>query len=1078
MMLQKFGFRESRYERPQDEWICGRLAEGKPCELGPDLHGCCRVTTVCQPRLEADRWQCRRSPYAGGPCEAGPLPDGQCCIPLERCVPRRSLRATRKRVTLAAIALMVGLIAFFLGGEGGRHFMMPGKLSSHHAGLTDCSTCHSGAQPGRVDLLHRLFTAVEPRQNSSLCVTCHIMGAEPFTPHTHAVEDLKQRAEKLRIASKNWPPESLFQRITFPGSAKSRGADVEIQCATCHKEHQGVFSNLKAVSNQRCQTCHVSRFDAFADSHPPFVQFPYRRRPRIIFDHQSHMTKHFPEAQKAAVPGQVAPDSCADCHQLGVRQRLMVVKPFAIMCSGCHNGDLTGATQVSGPKGIDLLAVPGLDVATLNSRGLDIGAWPAKSEAGLTPFMRLLLEANGENVASGVTGLDLLDLRKASDEDLAKVVTLAWAVKRLFNWLETSNPPTSKLLADPRSGKPIDHLQTALLTGGISHDVIAAGNREWFMEHLQDDLQRHDRGERTSGFKPATAPAADLQKPPPSGPDSRSAASATKPANTDVLAPGGGAKTDKTDILSFDKSDILAPGKSDDILAPNKDNEILSNNKKDDILAPKNQDDILGSGESGAGADTLSKVVDENASKKSSSPEEPSAGKSTVATPAPFDPEAWAQAGGWYRQDFTIRYRPTGHADQFLQTWLDFAGRAYGVGSRSGLAPVFATLSSKDAIGRCTKCHSVDDQAGAKIVNWDAFDPNAIKNRFTNYSHKPHIELGGAKTCVKCHELRTTEDDFLKTYGAGDPLGYTPNFKFLDKAVCASCHSQQTAWQNCTLCHGYHVPDAASVAPGPVLPAVLGGLAVPSWLEPDASARREGAELNTLPQVTSGPAPAAARAAEPPTVTADEPSAKPAAVNSNNTSARPDASETSSNNLTLVTPEKPAAASADKQAAAPPQESAALDTNPTSLDGFLRRGHERAIRGDFGLARQDFDEVLRRDPNNAAALNDRCWVSALLDEVRDALKDCDASLQAAPNYPEALDSRGMVNLKLGYYRRAIADYNAALTQFRGPKRAGALFGRGIAKRRIGNAAGAKSDIDAAKVYNPAIASEFSGYGIQ
>jgi hypothetical protein len=90
---------------------------------------------------------------------------------------------------MAAVALVVGILAVFLGGEGGRHFMMPGKLSSHHAGLTDCSTCHSGAQQGKVDLLHRLMTAVEPRQNSNLCLTCHVMGAEPFSPHTHSVED-------------------------------------------------------------------------------------------------------------------------------------------------------------------------------------------------------------------------------------------------------------------------------------------------------------------------------------------------------------------------------------------------------------------------------------------------------------------------------------------------------------------------------------------------------------------------------------------------------------------------------------------------------------------------------------------------------------------------------------------------------------------------------------------------------------------------------------------------------------------------------------------------------------------------
>ena len=63
--------------------------------------------------------------------------------------------------------------------------------------VTDCSTCHAGARSGQIDLLHRLVTKVEPRQNSNLCVTCHTMGTEPFAPHTHPVDDLKRYTEAL-----------------------------------------------------------------------------------------------------------------------------------------------------------------------------------------------------------------------------------------------------------------------------------------------------------------------------------------------------------------------------------------------------------------------------------------------------------------------------------------------------------------------------------------------------------------------------------------------------------------------------------------------------------------------------------------------------------------------------------------------------------------------------------------------------------------------------------------------------------------------------------------------------------------
>jgi hypothetical protein len=1076
IVLQKFGFRESKYERPQDAWVCGHLADGNPCDLGPGLEGRCRVTTVCQPRLENERWQCRRSAIAGGPCQPGPLPDGQCCMTLERCVPRPSLRTKRKRSAFAAAALMVGILAFVMGGKTGHQFMMPGKLSSHHAGLTDCSTCHAGGRSGQVDLLHRLFTAVEPRQNSNLCVTCHVMGGDPFTPHTHTVEDLRRLAESLRRDSQNGPPESLEQRIAFPAAARLPAVETEIHCATCHKEHQGVFADLKSVSNQRCQTCHVSKYGSFSDSHPQFAKYPYQRRPRVIFDHQTHMTKYFPDAVKAAIAGQVAPDSCYDCHQPGVRKKYMEVKSSATMCLGCHNGDITGATQVSGPKGVDVITVPGLDLATLNEHGIDIGGWPKESEAVLTPFMRLLLVSNGEDVVSAVAGLNLLDLSKASEQELAGVAKLTWAVKHLFNQLETTNPATASVLAGDDSAKQINRLQIAPLTGGMSHDVIVAGSHEWFPD-LQDDLQRHDRGDPTRDFKPSVKTAANAEKPSlPSVGNGNAIATTKTPgaaSSSDILAPGGN-----------NKDDILAPGNKDEILAPNSKDAILAPNSKDDILSGDKPDasNIL----SGGGGETVlggaaPKSVDTNTSV--------GAKKSADARPAPFDPEVWGASGGWYREDFTIRYRPTGHADRFLQSWLDFAGRSY---RTDQLTPIFDELASRNAVGRCTKCHSVDDQAGAKIVNWLPFDPDTILNRFTNYSHKPHIELVGTEGCAKCHELQQTESQFLKTYERGDPANYTPNFKHQDKSVCTACHSRQAEWENCTLCHGYHVGEVNSSSPVPLLPVTFGqptasaaGTAM-APLDLDADARHDyvmAENVGTRPAwdgfIANHPSGhyhdmAVQQIAKLSPAAPD----KPATATPDSSAPVADKPATGTlGSFPPTTPDKSETVTPDNSASPALAKSVNADVGePTDPTGFYRRGQQRAVRGDFELAIQDFSEVIRRDPSNAGALNDRCWVQAMLDEVQAALKDCDASLRAKPNYAEALDSRGLVNLKLGLYKKAIADYTSALLY--NPTRASALYGRGIAKRRGGNVAAAKSDIDAAKRVKPTIADEFASYGIR
>lgn len=978
ILLQKFGFKESRYERPQDMWVCGHLAAGKPCALGPDLNGLCRVTTVCRPRLEKDRWKCLRSAAAGGPCQAGPLPDGQCCMTLEPCEPRRSLRALRKRVTLLAMAFVVGILAFALAGEGAQHLLMPGKLSSPHAGATECTTCHAGARSGQVDLLHRLVTKVEPRENANLCLTCHAMGSDAFTPHTHPVENLKRLTETLRLDPlSSARSESLTQRIVFSGVSASANGVSDIYCATCHKEHRGVFADLRTVSNERCQSCHVSRFGSFADSHPEFRQHPYYRRPRIMFSHQNHRPKYFlPENLKITNPGQERRD-CTDCHRPGTGQKYMAVKSYASMCGGCHEDDITGKNRISGPKGIDVIAVPGLDLATLRKRGIDIGAWPEDSKAVVTPFMRpLLSKMSSEDVVSGVARLKLLDLSEATDAELARVAALAWAVKRLFSTLRITNPAAAAKLAGNDIRMQADLQVLAALTGGMPRDVILLGSQQWFPT-LQDDLQRRDRGEPTSDFK----------------------------------------------------------------------------------LPPRS--------------------VDAN---------RPSCADKSIDATAANNAENWAQTGGWYREDCTIRYRPAGHADSFLRNWLDFSGAAYASSERELLAAIFEELARRDdthdPIGRCTKCHSVDDQAGAKIVNWRPFDADAITNRFTNFSHKPHTELVGTRTCLKCHELNSV-NEFLKTYEAGDPFNYTPNFKPMEKAACAACHSTQAAWEKCTFCHGYHVLQVELSSRVPVssgqaniqAASLATPAAVPSGAEDTARRDYAKAQQTDTAQaweefVANYPSgeyhdraiqQIARLKPDPATRSFSRPTAPDA----------PAASDSSS----PVTADKPAEIPADSLASPAPLESARVNTNtPANLDSLFRRGLERATAGDYRLALEDFNEVIRRDARHASALNNRCWVRAMLNEVQAALQDCDASLRIMPGFVDALDSRGLVNLKLGSYKDAIADYTSALSK--DPRRASALFGRGMAKRRIGNRASANADIDAAKRIEPTIVDEFASYGIR
>jgi tetratricopeptide (TPR) repeat protein len=150
------------------------------------------------------------------------------------------------------------------------------------------------------------------------------------------------------------------------------------------------------------------------------------------------------------------------------------------------------------------------------------------------------------------------------------------------------------------------------------------------------------------------------------------------------------------------------------------------------------------------------------------------------------------------------------------------------------------------------------------------------------------------------------------------------------------------------------------------------------------------------------------------------------------------------------------------------------DSSALEPEEVYQRGLKHARKGDYELALNDFDEAMRRNPDNAAALNDRCWVRAVVGRLNEAMKDCNEALRLGNS--QALDSRGFVNLKLGLFNDAVSDYSAALVL--DPNRASSLYGRGIANLRRGSADSAKSDISAAKALQQDIADEFARYGIK
>jgi len=150
-----------------------------------------------------------------------------------------------------------------------------------------------------------------------------------------------------------------------------------------------------------------------------------------------------------------------------------------------------------------------------------------------------------------------------------------------------------------------------------------------------------------------------------------------------------------------------------------------------------------------------------------------------------------------------------------------------------------------------------------------------------------------------------------------------------------------------------------------------------------------------------------------------------------------------------------------------------IAANANDTVSRYKRGQVYAIKRAYALAMQDFDIVIRRDPRDAEALNNRCWTRAATGDLQGALADCNLALQANPGLSDAFDSRGLVNLKLGRTTEAIKDYADAIQ--RNPRSSSSLFGRGVASRKSGG--DGASDIALAKSMNPNIAKEFAGYGV-
>ena len=683
---------------------------------------------------------------------------------------------------------VIGLIMIALTGTDREDLLSPGPLTFQHSVVGGCAGCHQNFDDGPAGWVVTAFGgtpdghapdghAPDGHGSDSACHTCHALGADAERAHS------RPPAQAAALTEAAWAYRAEHNTVA-PLKARISGwlftdADAphsSVSCSTCHREHRGVEADLTEMPEGACQSCHTVQFASFGNGHPEFDKPLFERRPRIAFDHAAHLDRHFGATESAGK----APETCSTCHLPSDDGRAMLTGSFETMCASCHLDDIAGAGAI-GPKGIAFLTVPGLDLKELEVRGVDIGTWPKWSEEPLTPFMRHLLASEPEAAAAmdRLDGIDLLDLRDAAPQDIRAVATVAFAVKRLIGDLLANGVQAAK--ARLGGGD-----QTGALLGHLPMEVLAASANDWFPE-LASELAR-------------PLPVLPEPIPGPANAQNDAAAPASAPDQSDILA-----------APSADQSDILA--------APAPDQSgILA------VPAP-DQSDILAVPETSGGLETFPApqvpASEALAPPPDTAPTQPVRQTGLPALPKQVESnvsaEEWMRAGGWYRGEFALRYRPTGHADPLMQAWTDKAAAEQ---PEQGSSRLMAVFGNAQAPGTCLRCHSIDrvpsadngSGEGAGSVNWSPKGYGPAVREFVRFAHAPHFSLiaesGGCQTChtVTRPEGAGSTTAFQDQYGQGDPhAAVISGFSQPTVATCSGCHAPGRAGDSCTQCHAYHV---------------------------------------------------------------------------------------------------------------------------------------------------------------------------------------------------------------------------------------------------------------------------------
>ena len=144
---------------------------------------------------------------------------------------------------------------------------------------------------------------------------------------------------------------------------------------------------------------------------------------------------------------------------------------------------------------------------------------------------------------------------------------------------------------------------------------------------------------------------------------------------------------------------------------------------------------------------------------------------------------------------------------------------------------------------------------------------------------------------------------------------------------------------------------------------------------------------------------------------------------------------------------------------------------------FYNRGYAHFANKQYDLAAADYTSAIGLDPNMGLAYTNRCLTRAIVGkDLVGALGDCDKALKLMPNNAAVHETRAFTYLKMGDAEIAIQEYSTALETK--PDQPLSLYGRGLARVKAGHTREGAADKASALALDPAIARQFSVYGVE